>query len=107
VDYDIVAVSVNYRLGPLGFLSLPRDTIVTGNQVFYLRKKTFDDQFYNFFFQGIRDQTIALQWVHDNIAAFGGDPNKVNLINTCSSNFTFLRIENRSLLVAKVLEVGV
>jgi len=32
-DYGVVAVSVNYRLGPLGFLSLPGDSTVTGNQV--------------------------------------------------------------------------
>lgn len=50
-------VSVNYRLGPLGFLAL-------------------ENVGANF---GIQDQLKGLQWVQDNIAAFGGDPKKVML----------------------------
>lgn len=58
---DLVVVSVNYRLGALGFLALPQLTAPdsgTGNW-------------------GLRDQIAALQWVHRNIAAFGGDPSRV------------------------------
>ena len=57
IDYDIVIVTVNYRLGPWGFLSLDSPAI-SGNQ-------------------GFRDQTLALEWVHNNIMYFGGDTNRV------------------------------
>lgn len=56
----VVVVSMNYRLGPLGFLSLPDNKNVRGNA-------------------GLLDQRLALQWVASNIAAFGGDPSKVTL----------------------------
>lgn len=55
-----VVVSMNYRVGPLGFLSLPDNKNVRGNA-------------------GLLDQRLALQWVADNIAAFGGDPSQVTL----------------------------
>ena len=56
---DTIMVSVNYRLGPLGFLALP-GTDVKGNQA-------------------IQDIKMALEWVQANIAAFGGNPKKVVL----------------------------
>ncbi|HEY1361034.1 MAG TPA: carboxylesterase/lipase family protein [Xanthobacteraceae bacterium] len=55
---DLVAVSINYRLGALGFLCLPG--VSEGNL-------------------GLLDQLAALRFVRDNIAAFGGDPDKVTL----------------------------
>lgn len=56
---DVVAVSVNYRLGALGFLYLPG---VSGGNL------------------GLLDQMQALRWVRENIAAFGGDPDNVTVI---------------------------
>ncbi|KAF2669075.1 alpha/beta-hydrolase [Microthyrium microscopicum] len=56
---DAIVVSVNYRVGPLGFLAAPSAGI-PGNM-------------------GISDQILGLEWVQDNIAAFGGDPKKVLL----------------------------
>ncbi len=56
-DYGVLPVSVNYRLGPFGFLSV-QEAGLTGNQ-------------------GFRDQRLALIWIRDNIALFGGDPNSV------------------------------
>ncbi|KGO67790.1 Carboxylesterase, type B [Penicillium italicum] len=54
-----ILVSVNYRLGPLGFMALESAGIY-GNQ-------------------GIQDLIMGLEWVRDNIAAFGGDPKRVLL----------------------------
>ncbi|XP_045127764.1 esterase FE4-like [Portunus trituberculatus] len=56
---DIVLVTMNYRLGALGFLST-EDSVLPGNL-------------------GLKDQTLALQWVQDNIMNFGGDPNQVTI----------------------------
>jgi len=61
---DLVIVSMNYRLGPLGFLyfnDLPGS------------KGNFDSNL------GIKDQVAALKWVKENIAAFGGDPAQVTI----------------------------
>ncbi len=60
----IIVVSINYRLGPFGFLSLPgrgRSPLTASG---------------NF---GLLDQEAALRWVQRNIAAFGGDPGQVTI----------------------------
>ncbi|XP_068989555.1 juvenile hormone esterase-like isoform X1 [Neodiprion pinetum] len=59
LDKDVVLVVFNYRLGPLGFLSTG-DEVASGNW-------------------GLKDQILALKWVQDNIAHFGGDPDQVTL----------------------------
>lgn len=59
MDKEVVLVTVNYRLGPLGFLSTG-DEASPGNY-------------------GMLDQVLALRWVQDNIAAFGGDKNRVTI----------------------------
>ncbi|XP_073998509.1 venom carboxylesterase-6-like [Rhodnius prolixus] len=60
MDHDVVVVTMNYRLGPLGFLSM-EDEILPGNL-------------------GLKDQTMALRWVQRNIKNFGGDPKKVTIM---------------------------
>ncbi|MGC2277886.1 MAG: carboxylesterase/lipase family protein [Candidatus Binatus sp.] len=61
---DVVLVTVNYRLGPLGYLRLAD---VTGGKI----PSTGSE--------GMLDQVAALEWVRDNIAEFGGDPGNVTI----------------------------
>ncbi|RAY16762.1 carboxylesterase family protein [Actinomadura craniellae] len=59
----VIVVTVNYRLGPLGFMALPElaeESGTTGNY-------------------GLLDQQAALRWVRDNIEKFGGNPGNVTL----------------------------
>src|SRR5207249_2892290 len=60
---DIVVVTINYRLGVLGFVPFGG---LWGDD-------RFDDNC------GLRDQIAALEWVRDHIAAFGGDPDRVTI----------------------------
>ncbi|XP_049807722.1 juvenile hormone esterase-like [Schistocerca nitens] len=64
VSYGVILVTVNYRLGALGFLST-RDAAAPGNAA-------------------LKDQQLALRWVRRNIARFGGDPQRVTLAGQSS-----------------------
>ena len=61
---DVVLVTINYRLGALGFLNLNE---VTGGKI----PSTGNE--------GLLDQVAALEWVRDNITGFGGDPENVTI----------------------------
>lgn len=60
---DVVVVTINYRLGAFGFLDLPT----------LLPEGGFDHNL------ALKDVLLALRWVHRNIAAFGGDPDRVTV----------------------------
>ena len=62
-EHEVVLVSINYRLGALGFLELGH----------------LDPAYEGSGNVGILDQIAALEWVRDNIAAFGGDPDRVTI----------------------------
>ncbi|XP_050679064.1 bile salt-activated lipase-like [Leptidea sinapis] len=59
VRHDVILVTINYRLGPYGFMCLDIPE-VPGNQ-------------------GLKDQTMALRWVKENIGQFGGDVTKITI----------------------------
>lgn len=60
----VIVITLNYRLGPLGFLNTNADPSGRGHIMNH----------------GLMDQIAALHWVQENIGAFGGDPGSVTLL---------------------------
>src|SRR6185436_13095770 len=87
---DLVVVTLNYRLGPLGWLHAPELSPAAPA---------------NF---GLLDQAAALQWVHDEIAGFGGDPAQVTIAGQSSGASSVLlhmaRPASRALFRRAILE---
>ncbi len=71
-----VVVSLNYRLGPLGFFDHPAMAGTSGGDV-------------NF---GLLDQIAALKWVRENISAFGGDPGNVTVFGESAGGQSVLAL---------------
>ena len=63
---DVIVVTIQYRLGPLGFLYM--DGIPAN--------------------LGLKDQICALRWVKDNIAAFGGDPGNITIFGQSAGSIS-------------------
>lgn len=91
VQQDVVIVTMNYRLGPLGFLSLPSAGI-PGNA-------------------GLKDQLLALQWVQENIAQFGGNPDNVTLFGESAGSMSaylhYLSPNSRKYIQRVICQSGV
>uniref|UniRef100_UPI00398F2A39 bile salt-activated lipase n=1 Tax=Pristiophorus japonicus TaxID=55135 RepID=UPI00398F2A39 len=87
----VIVVTFNYRVGPLGFLSTG-DANAPGNQ-------------------GMWDQHMAISWVKRNIAAFGGDPNRITLFGesagAASVSIQTLSPYNKGLIKRAISQSGV
>lgn len=70
----VIVVSMNYRLGIFGFFVHPE-----------LAKESWHHAAGNY---GLLDQTAALRWVHENIAAFAGDPGNVTIFGESAGSFS-------------------
>jgi para-nitrobenzyl esterase len=70
----VVLVSLNYRLGPLGYLAH--------------RELTAESPQHSSGNYGVLDQIAALKWVQQNIAAFGGDPSKVTIAGESAGSWS-------------------
>jgi len=70
----VIVVSMNYRLGVFGFFVHPE-----------LAKESGHNSAGNY---GLLDQLAALKWVHENIAAFGGNPNNVTIFGESAGSFS-------------------
>ena len=70
----VVLVTINYRLGPLGYLAHPE---LTGESPNHASGN-----------YGVLDQLAALKWVQKNIAAFGGDPKRVTIFGESAGSWS-------------------
>lgn len=90
LDKDIILVTLNYRLGLIGFLST-EDAACPGNN-------------------GMKDQVAALRWVRDNIASFGGNPNSVTIFGESagggSTHFHMLSPASKGLFHRAISQSG-
>nr|ACI42858.1 carboxylesterase [Harmonia axyridis] len=89
-DEDVIFVSLNYRLGVFGFLSLG-DTVVPGNN-------------------GLKDQNLALLWIKQNIINFGGDEDQITLFGqsagSASVSYHSLSPHSKGLFNRAILQSG-
>jgi para-nitrobenzyl esterase len=76
VQRGVIVVTINYRLGALGFLAHPA-----------LTAESADHTSGNY---GIQDQQAALKWVRRNIRAFGGDPDRVTIFGESAGGLSTL-----------------
>lgn len=85
MKHDIILVTVNYRIGPYGFLCVDIPE-VSGNQ-------------------GLKDQVLALQWVRDNIEYFGGKADQVTLagVGSGGENVNLHLLYGKETLFQKVI----
>lgn len=79
-NMDMVFVSFNYRLHAMGFLALDQ-----------LANSGANSSFGNY---GLWDQSVALQWVQQNIKAFGGDPRKVTVFGPDGGSASILALSS-------------
>ncbi|UAW96947.1 carboxylesterase family protein [Halopseudomonas nanhaiensis] len=93
VEKDVIVVTLNYRLGNLGFLAHP----------------SLDSDGGNF---GLMDQQEAMRWVKRNIAAFGGDPENVTLFGESAGGHSVMshivspRAEAENLFQRAIVQSG-
>ena len=71
--HNVIVVSINYRLGPLGFLRLSE---VTNGEVNSSGN------------EGLKDQRNAIKWVKENISSFGGDPKNITIFGESAGSWS-------------------
>ncbi|XP_011209321.2 esterase B1 [Bactrocera dorsalis] len=92
MEKDVVLVTVQYRLGVFGFLTLTSPELnIPGNA-------------------GLKDQVLALKWVKNNIANFGGDPNCITVFGesagAASTHYLSITEQTRGLFHRAILMSG-
>jgi len=90
LDKDVVVVSINYRLGPLGFMTFGNNKVV-GNM-------------------GLKDQNMAIKWIKNYIRYFGGDPKKITIFGESAGGMSVhaqvLSPFNHGLLAGAIAQSG-
>lgn len=79
IEHDVILVTFNYRLEAFGFMSLSTPEY-SGNM-------------------GMKDQLMAIQWVHRNIEYFGGDSSQITLMGHSAGDFNYFIIFRRKIML--------
>lgn len=91
---DVVVVTVNHRLNAFGYMDL----------------SAYGDKYENGGNQGLTDMVMALQWVQDNIARFGGDPDNVTIFGQSGGGAKVLALmttpETQGLFAKGIVQSG-
>lgn len=86
---DVIVVSMQYRVGPLGFLALSKTSGAAGNA-------------------GLLDQQAALKWVYQNIGSFGGDTSRITIFGesagAASVSYHLLSQGSKNLFQSAILQ---
>ena len=82
MDKDVVLVTINYRVGPLGMIKSHNNHFMKVNWIYLMNFLGFlstEDEVVpgN---NGLKDQNMAIRWVSENIEWFGGNPEKITLV---------------------------
>jgi len=100
-DAGVVYVNYNYRTGALGWLAHPELSEERLEAVGYNSSGNY----------GMLDQFAALKWIHENIEAFGGDPDQITVMGQSAGSAATLHILNspltKGLIVGAIIESGV
>ncbi|CAG9828981.1 unnamed protein product [Diabrotica balteata] len=90
MENEVMVVTISYRIGPFGFLATD-DLSSPGNY-------------------GLKDQSLALKWIQNNIEYFGGDPNRVTIMGTsagaASVTYQLMSPKSRDLFWAGIAGSG-
>lgn len=91
INDNVILVTCNYRLGVFGFMSLGTSEY-SGNM-------------------GLKDQQLAMQWINENIEAFGGDRERITLFGhsagSASTHYHVLAPSSRGLFTNAIMMSGV
>eukprot|EP00090_Calanus_glacialis_P005735 TRINITY_DN14441_c0_g1_i1.p1 TRINITY_DN14441_c0_g1~~TRINITY_DN14441_c0_g1_i1.p1 ORF type:complete len:825 (-),score=167.83 TRINITY_DN14441_c0_g1_i1:160-2634(-) len=93
---QVIVVTLQYRLGALGFI--------------YLGKEAFKESSAAYSNLGLRDQVAGIEWISQNIMAFGGDPTRVTLFGSeagaVSASYHLQNVHVSNLIQGVILQSG-